>query len=71
MYFCFLFAILGTESDVLSVRIGDAVNDRHHCDSEAGSPASEGYGLRGNKSTDAADASPGSRATVVNARIFG
>ena len=33
MYFCSLFAIIGTEIDVLSVKIGDAVNDQHHCDS--------------------------------------
>jgi hypothetical protein len=33
MYFCSLFAILGTEIDVFSVMIGDTVNDQHHCDS--------------------------------------
>ena len=33
MYFCSQFAILGTEIDVLSVMIGDALNDQHHCDS--------------------------------------
>jgi len=53
MYFCSLFAILGTEIDMLSVRIGDAVINRHHIGSEAGSPASECYGLRGNEFTDA------------------
>ena len=71
MYFCSLFAILGTEIDVLSVRIGDAVNDRHHSGSEAGLPASEGYGLHGNELTDAGDALPRSLAMVVNERIFG
>jgi hypothetical protein len=71
MYFCSLFAILGTKIDVLSVRIGEAVKDQHHRDSYSGSPVSKGYGLIGNEFTDAADASPWSRATDVNARIFG
>src|SRR6266566_179904 len=43
MYFCALPAILGAEIDVVSVRIGDAVNDQYHRGSEAGSPVSEGY----------------------------
>jgi hypothetical protein len=75
------------------------MNDQRQSGSEASSPVSEGYGLRGNKFTDGADvdhvitgekcllvamemrererhngcsdASPTSRATVVNARIFG
>src|SRR5205823_2365453 len=44
MYFCALPAILGAEIDVVSVRIGDAVNDQYHSGSEAGSPVSDGYG---------------------------
>ena len=85
--------------NVLSVGKGEAMNNQRQSGSEASSPVSEGYGLRGNKFTGVADvdhsitgkkcplvamamqererrircsdASPRSRATVVNARIFG
>ena len=85
--------------NVLSLWKGEAMNDQRQSGSEASSPVSEGYGLRGNEFTGVADvdhritgekrllvamavpererrnrcsdASPTSRATVVNARIFG
>jgi hypothetical protein len=40
--------------NALSVRQGEAMNDQRQSSSEASSPVSEGYGLRGNEFTDGA-----------------